>query len=168
MIIFIYRSVFDEIKLSLAALRAPLNGYSTPQTPICESLDCTILCKQSDGGLPQHGVTGGAWQECKNQMTSNGNSSAVGVRQAISLALINTPFCSSALFFFFSSLAQHRLYHAPNVGLLPGFGPIGWDARSGPTSAKENDNIILKSQSYNFHMLITQKQRWAKYIHLGL
>lgn len=110
------------MKLNYSA--APLH----PQTPLCESLDCTILCKQSDGRLPQRGVSGGAWQECKNQMTSNGNSRAVGGRQAISLALINTqtPFCSPALSFFPSFMAQHRLHcHTPNVGLLPGFGPVG-------------------------------------------
>lgn len=46
----------------------------------------------SDGELPQHGVSGGAWQECKNQMTSNGNSRACWrqASRAISFALINT------------------------------------------------------------------------------
>ena len=96
----------------------------------------------------------------------------VGGRQAISFALINTltPFSSPARSVFFPLNLAHRLHHAPNVGALPGFGPIGWDAQLGPapTLSKENNDVIFQPQSYNFHLLITQRQRWAKYRHLGL
>ncbi|CAJ1076258.1 Hypothetical predicted protein [Xyrichtys novacula] len=63
-----------------------------------------IPFKPSHGGLEQPGVSAGAWQECKNQMTSNGNSRAVGGRQAISLALINIQSIQSYSLYFFSSL----------------------------------------------------------------
>lgn len=101
-----------------------------------ELLDCAMLCVVSDAGPPHCGVSGGAWQECKNQMTSNGNCRAVGGRRTISFALINTltPLHSPALSLFdfppqlgsvsLPAVAQHHPNHAPKIGPPPRLGPV--------------------------------------------